>query len=86
MTQEVQPLFYHSGKPPADSYMVWQFDSLVAQIIRLIQIAMKIIGIRQHPSLQGIFQQTIIRQAQKIISDPPKQAQPVQKLICPPDH
>lgn len=39
-----------------------------AQIIRLTQTAMKIIGVCQHPRLQAIFQQTIIRQAQNACS------------------
>lgn len=36
-----------------------------AKINRLIQKAIKNTGVRQHPSLHNIFQQTIIRQAQK---------------------
>ncbi|TDH14155.1 hypothetical protein EPR50_G00041540 [Perca flavescens] len=31
---------------------------------------MQIMGIRQHPTLQAVFDKTIHRQTQKIISDP----------------
>lgn len=40
-----------------------------AQITRLTQRAMEIMGVQQHPTLQALFDETIIRQAQKIISD-----------------
>ncbi len=43
---------------------------LKAQITRLTQRAMKIMGVKQHPTPQALFEETVTRQAQKIISDP----------------
>ena len=38
-------------------------------MLRLVQTAEKIIGVRQLPSLQSIYEQATLRQAQKIVSD-----------------
>ena len=42
---------------------------LRSKLLRLVQTAGKIIGARQLPSLQSIYEQTTLRQAQKIVSD-----------------
>lgn len=70
VTREVQLLFYHAVVESLLRYGISAWfgnltDQSNAQINRLIQITMKIIGVHQHPSLQDIFQQTIVRQAQK---------------------
>ena len=38
-------------------------------------------GVRQHPTLQTVFDETIIRQAQKIISDPTHVLHPEYQLL-----
>lgn len=68
VTWEVQLLFYHAVVESLLCYDIsaW-FDDLTvqskAQINRLIQTAMEIMGVHQHPSLQDIFQQTTVRQS-----------------------
>lgn len=86
VNREVQLLFYHAVVESLLRYGIsaW-FGNLTvqskAQITRLIQTAMKIMGVSQHPSLQAIFQQTITRQAQKIISDPTHVLHPEYQLL-----
>ena len=41
-----------------------------SQIAGLVRTAMKIMGVRNHPSLQMLYEQSVARQAQKIVSDP----------------
>ena len=41
-----------------------------SQITSLVRTAMKIMGVRNHPSLQMLYEQSVTRQAQKIVSDP----------------
>ena len=61
VTQEAQLLFYHAVVESLLHYWIsaW-FGNLTfqakAQIHRIVQTAMKIMGVRQHPSLQDIFQ------------------------------
>jgi len=43
---------------------------LKAQITLLTQRAMKMMGVKQQRTLQTLFDKTIIRKAQKVISDP----------------
>lgn len=43
---------------------------LKAQTGRLVLHAMKIMGVKDHPSLQSAYEQSITRQTQKIVSDP----------------
>ena len=41
-----------------------------SQINRLAHTALKVTGVREHPTLQAIFEETVLRQARKIIADP----------------
>jgi len=41
-----------------------------SQIARQIKIAMKIMGVKNYLPPQKIYEQSVIRQAQKIVSDP----------------
>ena len=43
---------------------------LKSKLIRLMHTAWKIIGVKNHSSLQSIFEQATLRQANRIISDP----------------
>lgn len=43
---------------------------LKSKLVWLMQTAWKIIGVRQHPSLQSTYEQAVRRQANKIITDP----------------
>ena len=42
---------------------------LRSKLVRLMQTAGKIIGVRQLPSLQSIYEQAALKQAQKIVRD-----------------
>ncbi len=54
---------------------------LKAQITRLTQRDMKITGVKQHPTLQALFEETVTRQAQQIISDPTRVLHSEYKLL-----
>ena len=41
-----------------------------AQINRLAQIALKVMGVREHPTLQAIFEESVVKKAKRIIADP----------------
>ncbi len=43
---------------------------LKSQINRLVHTAMKAMGVREYPSLQTLFEKTIVKQARKIIAFP----------------
>ena len=43
---------------------------LRAKLIRLMNTAWKIIGVKEYPPLQVIYEQATLRQANKIVSDP----------------
>ena len=42
---------------------------LRSKLLRLVQTAGKIIGVRQLPSLQSIYEQATLKQAKKIVND-----------------
>ena len=73
--QRVMMLFYRAVIESVFRYAisVW-FGNLTvmwkSQINRLAHTAMKVMGVREHPSLQTIFEDTVLRQANKIIADP----------------
>ena len=86
VNQKVLLLFYHAVVESILRYGIsaWFGNlsvQLKAQITRLTQRAMKIMGVRQHPTLQAVFDETIIRQAQKIISDPTHVLHPEYQLL-----
>lgn len=43
---------------------------LKSKLVRLMQTAWKIIGVRQYPSLQSTYEQATLRQANRIVTDP----------------
>lgn len=43
---------------------------LKSQINRLVHTAMKVMGVRDYPFLQTLFEKTIVKQSRKIIADP----------------
>lgn len=49
------------------SNLTVQFKSKLA---RLVQHTMNVMGKTEHRSLQSIYEQSVLRQAQKILSDP----------------
>lgn len=49
-----------------DNFSV-QFKS---RLVRFVQTAQKITGVRQHPSLQFTYKQDVLRPANEIITDP----------------
>ncbi len=68
-------LFYHAVLENVIRYGItaWYRNlsvQLKAQISHLLKNAMKIMGVKEHLSLQSISEQSIIKQAQKIVSDP----------------
>ncbi len=75
VNQKVLLLFYHAVIESIFRYGISAWFGnlsvhLKAQITRLTQRAMKIMGVKQHPTPQALFEETVTRQAQKIISDP----------------
>lgn len=73
--QKVMLLFYHAVIESIFRYAisVW-FGNLTvklkSQINRLALSALKVMGVREHPTIQAIFEDTVLRQARKIIEDP----------------
>ena len=66
-------LFYHAVLESIMRYGItaWYGNLTVqskSQIARLVQTAMKMMGVKKHPSLQNIYEQSIIRQAQHMVS------------------
>ena len=41
-----------------------------SQINSLVKTALKVVGVKEHPTLQTIFEETVLRQARKITTDP----------------
>ena len=73
--QKFMLLFYHAVLESIIMYGItaWYGNLTVqskSQIARLLQTALKIMGVKKHPSLQNIYEQSIIRKAHKIVSDP----------------
>ncbi len=73
VNQKVLLLFYHAVIESIFRYGISAWFGnlsvhLKAQITRLTQRAMKIMGVKQHPTPQALFEETVTRQAQKIIS------------------
>ena len=68
-------LFYHAVIESIFRYAisVW-FGNLTikskSEINRLAQTAMKVMGVREHPTLKAIFEESVIRKAKKIVADP----------------
>ncbi len=67
-------LFYHAVLESILRYGItaWYGNLTVqskSQIARLVQTAKKIMGVKNHPPLQTIYEQSFIRQAQKLVSD-----------------
>ena len=73
--QKVMMLFYRAVIESVFRYAisVW-FGNLTltwkSQINRLAHTAMKVMGVRGHSTLQTIFEETVLRNAKKIIADP----------------
>ena len=73
--QKVMLLFYRAVIESIFRYAicVW-FGNLTvkskSQINRLAHTALKVMGVREHPTLQAIFEETVLRQARKIVADP----------------
>ncbi len=75
VNQKVLLLFYHAV---IESIFGYGFSAwfgnlsvhLKAQVTWLTQRAMTIMGVKQHPTPQALFEETVTRQAQIIISDP----------------
>lgn len=68
-------LFYHAVIESILRYRIsaWLGNisvKLKSQINRLVHTTMKVMGVREHPSLQVLFEKTIVSQAWKIIADP----------------
>ncbi len=66
VTQKVQLLFYHAAVESLLRYEISaRFGNLTVQLIaqnnRLNETALRITGVSQHPNLQDIFQQTMVR-------------------------
>ncbi len=67
-------LFYHALLESTIRYGItaWYGNlsvQLKTQINGLVQHAMKIMGVKDHVSLQTIYEQSILRHARKILSD-----------------
>ncbi len=68
-------LFYRAVVESVLRYVitVW-FGNLTvkvkSQINRLTRSALKIVGVRDYPTLQAIYEESVLRQARKIIEDP----------------
>ena len=67
-------LFYHAMIESILCYRIsaWFGNisvKLKSQINRLVHTAMTVMGVREHPSLQMLFEKTIVKQARKIIAD-----------------
>ncbi len=77
VNQEVLLLFYRAviERYGISAWFGTLSVHLKAQITRLTQRDMKITGVKQHPTLQALFEETVTRQAQKIISDPTREYQ-----------
>ena len=73
--QRVMLLFYHAVIESIFRYTicVW-FGNLTvrskAQINRLARIALKVMGVREHPTFQAIFEESVVKKAKRIIADP----------------
>ena len=72
--QKVMLLFYHAVLESIIRYGItaWYGNlsvQLKTQLNRLVQQAMKIMNVKNHASLQTIFEQSIMTQARKIVSD-----------------
>ena len=68
--------FFHRAvfeKDMTHSISAW-FSDLSAQpkskAVQLMQTAWEMIGVRQHASLQSIYEQATLRQASRVITDP----------------
>ena len=84
--QKFMLLFYHAVLESIMRYGItaWYGNLTVqskSQIARLVQTAMKIMGVKKHPSLQNIYEQSIIRQAKTIVSDPTHILHPELQLL-----
>ncbi len=75
VNQKVLLLFYHAVIESIFRYGISAWFGnlsvhLKAQITRLTQRAMKIMGVKQHPTPQALFEETVTRQAQKLFQIP----------------
>ena len=84
--QKVMLLFYRAVIENVFRYAisVW-FGSLTvkakSQINSLANTAMKVMGVKKHPNLVVIFEDTVLRQAKKIIVDPTHVLHPEYDLL-----
>ena len=75
MQQGVMLLFYRAVVESVLRYAitVW-FGNLTvkvkSQITRLTHSALKVVGVREYPTLQVIYEESVLRQARRIIEDP----------------
>lgn len=74
MEQRIILVFYRAALESIIRYgiVAWYGNLTVqsrSQIAGLVWTAMKIMGIRNHPFLQMLYEQSITRQTQKILSD-----------------
>ena len=84
--QKVMLLFYRAVIESIFRYAisVWFGNltvNLKSQINRLVSTALKVMGVRDHPTPQEISQGTVLRQARNIIADPSHVLNPEYELL-----